>query len=259
MEIIKPSSPPPWHILGTSVTGTRHQKRDQPCQDAHCWQLLANGILLMTVADGAGSASLAEVGAQLSVQTVIDTLSQTPSFPDLEDVENWEKLLKQTLMKARHVVEKEASVRDIPVRHLACTLMVAVATPQWVTVIQVGDGAIVIADRQGVIQGLTIPPTGEYINETVFLISDGAIEQAQFQIWQGELHHIALFSDGLQFLALKMPEGIPHPPFFSPLFRFISSITNSEEAQIQLESFLQSPKVTERTDDDLTLLLASCS
>ena len=29
-----------------------------------------------------------------------------------------------------------------------------------------------------------------------------------------------MFSDGLQRLALKLPEGTPHAPFFTPLFRF---------------------------------------
>jgi hypothetical protein len=58
-------------------------------------------------------------------------------------------------------------------------------------------------------------------------------------------------------LALKIPEGTPHGPFFAPLFRFSGEWKEEEDAKQQLESFLRSPRVSERTDDDLTLLLAT--
>jgi hypothetical protein len=60
-------------------------------------------------------------------------------------------------------------------------------------------------------------------------------------------------------LALKIPEGTPHKPFFAPLFRFSGEWKEEEDAKQQLESFLRSPRVCERTDDDLTLLLATFS
>ena len=69
--------------------------------------------------------------------------------------------------------------------------------------------------------------------------------------------HIAILSDGLQMLALKIPEYMPHAPFFSPLFRFVAEVTDETEAKEQLEAFLRSPRVRKRTDDDLTLLLAT--
>jgi len=61
----------------------------------------------------------------------------------------------------------------------------------------------------------------------------------------------------LQMLALKIPEGTPHGPFFAPLFRFSGTVKEDSDAKEQLESFLRSPRVSERTDDDLTLLLAT--
>jgi len=54
-----------------------------------------------------------------------------------------------------------------------------------------------------------------------------------------------------------MPSGEPHQPFFSPLFRFVAQVTDETVAQEELMEFLQSPRVTQRTDDDLTLLLAA--
>ena len=58
-------------------------------------------------------------------------------------------------------------------------------------------------------------------------------------------------------LALKMPEATPHAPFFSPLFRFMAQVADEAAAKEQLEAFRCSERVRERTDDDLTLLLAA--
>jgi hypothetical protein len=123
--------------------------------------------------------------------------------------------------------------------------------------VQVGDGAAVVGDRQGNVIALTAPQSGEYINETAFLNSPDAVEKAQLTVRQAQTAHVAVFSDGLQMLALKMPEGTPHAPFFAPLFRFVEGIMDETQAQAELVAFLRSPRVTSRTDDDLTLLLAT--
>jgi hypothetical protein len=154
-------------------------------------------------------------------------------------------------------IEAEAPVRDVKIRDLATTLILLMAAPELVAAAQVGDGATVLGDHEGEIVALTTPQNGEYINETTFLISPGALETVQVKVWRGAAAHVAAFSDGLQMLALKMPEGIPHAPFFSPLFRFVATMTNQIEAQEQLASFLRSPRVRARADDDLTLLLAA--
>jgi serine/threonine protein phosphatase PrpC len=269
-----------WRVVAASVCGTSHQKRSQPCQDAHCWQITPEGVLIAAVADGAGSATFGEVGAQIAVRTAVSNLCQADwySFPDtfngqkptemlepepeLQETEgvslsHLPKPIFHALESARDAVEMEAQMRQSSVRELASTLIVVVATPQWVVATQVGDGAVVMEEADRAI-ALTAPQTGEYINETTFLVSPNALETAQFLFWQGNPTHLAIFSDGLQMLALEMPTAKPHPPFFSPLFRFISQDDlDAIDAQAELENFLTSPRVTQRTDDDLTLLLAT--
>lgn len=61
-----------------------------------------------------------------------------------------------------------------------------------------------------------------------------------------------MFSDGLQ-----MYQGVAHAPFFAPLFKFIAVAKDLDVTHQELTEFLQSPRVCDRTDDDLTLLLAS--
>jgi hypothetical protein len=163
------------------------------------------------------------------------------------------------LHTARGSLEAEAGKRQIPLRDLATTLIVIIATPELVAAAQVGDGATVVGDREGNLATLTAPPNSEYVNETIFLTSAEALASAQTAVWRSAVVNLALFSDGLQRLALKMPEGTPHPPFFSPLFRFLTNVTDESAAHEQLAAFLHSPRITARTDDDLTLVLAVCS
>lgn len=102
-----------------------------------------------------------------------------------------------------------------------------------------------------------MPQNGEYLNETTFLISPDALNTVQINVWHGAPGYVAAFSDGLQMLALKMPEGTPHPPFFAPLFQFVARMTDAAAAQEQLTAFLHSPRLRERVDDDVTLLIAA--
>ena len=46
--------------------------------------------------------------------------------------------------------------------------------------------------------------------------------------------------------------------FEAPFFRFAAEAVDEEEACEQLAVFLTSPRIRERADDDLTLLLATC-
>ncbi|CAD5916487.1 hypothetical protein PCC9214_00376 [Planktothrix tepida] len=247
-----------WQIISASVTGTSHEKQDLPCQDAHGFKQLSPDLIILAVADGAGSAKLADLGANIAVKTALETLEKQINSEDnnTKDIP-WQDYLKNALTVAKTALEAESISQEIEVRELATTLIIGIATPKLVAVAQVGDGAIVVEDKAGNIQELTIPTSGEYLNETVFLIAPNAIETAQINLWGGQPKYLATFSDGLQMLALKMPEGKPHHPFFSPLFKFVESITDEIDAKEQLIKFLRSPRVTERTDDDLTLILAS--
>ncbi|MGB3404647.1 MAG: PP2C family serine/threonine-protein phosphatase [Microcoleaceae cyanobacterium] len=244
-----------WQIISASVIGKGHEKRNLPCQDAHAWEILSPDTLVIAVADGAGSAKLSAIGAQVAVQTAIEVVTKTQMATTPE--QSWEESLKETLFMAQKAVFEEASRLEAEIRDLATTLIVVVATPGQIAVAQVGDGAAVVATEEKMLHALTLPEQGEYLNETKFLICADAVETAQINIWQGTATHLAVFSDGLQMLGLKMPDGTPHQPFFSPLFEFVANADDEMMAKEQLVSFLRSPRVSQRTDDDLTLVLAA--
>ncbi len=257
MNIHTPAKIPPWHVVAAAVRGKGHEKAGQPCQDAVAWREVPGRVLLAAVADGAGSAKLGEVGSEIVVRSALAFLEES-----LKDAAAWREeggarsRLKAALEAALTALTAEAGKRPAQPGDLATTLLICVATPERVAAAQIGDGAVVLAEAEGGFRALTKPPAGEYLNETVFLTSEDALARAQFEVWSGPVRQVALFSDGLQMLALKMPEATPHAPFFKPLFAWLERATDAAAAQADLESLLRSPRVTDRTEDDLTLLLA---
>jgi len=242
----------PWRVVGASTAGTSHQKLGQACQDAAGWALGPERSLIVAVADGAGSASHGGEGARLAVSTAVNFLSnrRTLGSPNAQ-----KDALVSALERARSALQSDAGRRGVTARDMATTLILLQATPDSVAALQVGDGAAVVNARQNGPTGVTSPQTGEYINETMFITAADAMDHHQTVCHGYGLTGGAVFSDGLQMLALKMPEGTPHPPFFGPLLRFVADATDAGQADAALRSFLASPRVTGQTTDDLTLVL----
>ncbi|MGQ9608415.1 MAG: PP2C family serine/threonine-protein phosphatase [bacterium] len=251
---------PQWHVISASIRGTNHEKRGLPCQDSNYWKVTSGNILISAIADGAGSASLSNIGAEIAVNSVVEYLSYKVSEPDLINDDTFIKsLLIDAIKSAKDAVESKALELGEASRNLATTLIALIATSDMVAIAQIGDGAVVIEDCNDKITTYTSPRNSEFINETIFLISPNAIETAQICIRRVSIKNIAMLSDGLQMLALKMPDGEAHPPFFLPLFRYVSKMIDKSEAQSEFEAFLRSPRIAEKTDDDVTLLIANIS
>ena len=252
--------PGKWRLVKASVQGVSHIKNDVSCQDNSAYDLhrdqSPDHILIAAVADGAGSASFASDGSHIASQGSV--LKASGHFY-AEWHDSPEKYLKESLRYALELITIGTENENVDIREYATTLLLLVAAPDFIAVAQVGDGAVVVGDADGKIFALTKPQNGEHANETVFLTSPDAVENAEIVIWRGKVKHLAVFTDGLQRLALQMPEGTAHAPFFKPLFAFVENMTDADKARQELESFLYSPRIAERTDDDLTLLLACLS
>lgn len=246
-----------WRVVAASVCGTSHIRNQQLCQDAHHWQILPGNVLVIAAADGAGSASQGKIGAMVAVETAIENLAlQEITRESLADDAIVQSLLHDALLAAKKAVDDEALACSKQSQDLATTLIIMVATPEIVGVVQIGDGLAVAKDHQGNLLALTIPDNGEHINETTFLTSPDALNTAQMRIWRESIVNIGVLTDGLQMLALNMVIGEPHKPFFFPLFDFVENAEDQTLAHEQLVRFLGSERITQRTDDDLTLILA---
>lgn len=248
-----------WQVISAAVQGLSHQKQGLPCQDALEYSYLRGGILLVALADGAGSALHAELGAQAAVQASVDWLRTSLENDQPIECCEWAEVIWKTFQNARNALEQLAEEHAEPLRSFATTLTCLAATPERLIVGQLGDGAVVAVGEEGDLNTVTTLQRGEYANETNFLTQDQALDLVAIQVIDDQVQALAVMSDGLTRLALKRPNNEPHPPFFKPLFAFVESSASSNDparANDALIEFLNSPRVCERTDDDKALVLA---
>jgi len=246
-----------WRVIAASVVGASHERRGQQCQDANRWMVLEDGTLVAAVADGAGSVPFGDVGSSLAVHSAVEAVAEEKLPSSSSEDAAWVSYLTKTLGMIRNTLESEADKRKIKLSELATTIILVICTREVVVAAQIGDGAVIVDDGGGNIFALTIPQNSEYINETNFITMQNALGSAQIVVHRGTISNLALISDGLQMLALQRANNVPHQAFFFPLFHFVSSMTDEKGAEDQLVDFLRSPRIKERTDDDITLLLAN--
>lgn len=254
---------PIWRVVGASVVGISHVTEGLPCQDAHATRTVNGKWVIIAVSDGAGSAKHSDVGSKLAARTAVNTvakrLSQAIDRNRLPvDAESWRELFTPALVTAFERLNAEADERTIALRDLACTLVLAVSGPGCTATIHVGDGACVAQWTDGTLETLTSAPAGdEFLELTTFLISDNATEEAQVTCTSRTAHGLAAFSDGLELMLLKYPQWEPSDSALNPFFSFWERATERRAAVGELEGFLESEKVRQRTYDDVTLVLAT--
>ena len=247
-----------WKYTGQSVIGTSHVKTQTPCQDAYAIAML-DDRLVAVVADGAGSAKHAEIGAQLITAEAVALVKAWPPFEDTEAA--WQQLMLRLVETLRAKLQAKAAEQNCELKDLAATFLCAIVTGHKIVGGQIGDGAIIYGKEDQADLTLLIPPKRtEYLNETTFLTSDNYLENLQIiYADKGIIDRVAVLSDGLQMLALNMKSDPPEPyqTFFRPFFESLDTVADDAERERHLQAFLASPRVCSRTDDDKTLLFAS--
>jgi hypothetical protein len=228
------------------------------CQDSNVVRLLGDGTtgtLVACVADGAGSAKYSDTGATIACNTMIERaavhFNESGRFDNVSrnDVLAW-------CEDARSRIRNEASARSCSTREFASTLCAVIAAPECSVFFQIGDGAIIVGMR-GIYGVVFWPQSGEYANSTNFLTADDFQNRLDFLTTTSRCSDLALFTDGLERLALRFDIQTPHGPFFDPLFRALRTAGNLDGLNEGLRQFLASDSVQKRSDDDKTLILAS--
>jgi hypothetical protein len=246
-----------WHVVGASVVGTSHQEMGTSCQDAHAYRISPTGELIVAIADGAGSAPRSAEGAALAVQSAVDSLTRACEQGTMNDAEVWQVAMQRCFNDAINALSELAEETGSPLTLFATTLTCAVLTTDMVVLGQIGDGFVVAQDEENMVFSLSQPQRGEYANEVYFLTMPQALNKVDISVHIMDMRALAMSTDGLLRLALRLPNFSPHPPFFTPLFNFVSQADDDELATRQLYEFLISPRVCARTEDDKTLVLVS--
>lgn len=245
-----------WRFALARATGTSHIRHDLPCQDRCACVVLPNGTLIAALADGAGSADHGDQGADVIVNTVIASLSPN----NIDANTQLADLIRVAAKNARGAVEILANQQNCDIRRFAATLLVVISTEHGSAAAQIGDGVIVVNQREVDWGWVFWPQRGEYANTTRFLTDQDALESLQVETFSKTFDDVVLTSDGLEPLVLNYASKTVHTPFFScmlaPLLN--SNIPSCDEALCSaLEKFLKSPSVTDRADDDVSIILAT--
>jgi hypothetical protein len=243
-----------WRAIGASAIGSSHLATMTRCQDACAFRSVAFGdgasAFVAVVADGAGTASSSHHGARTAVDAALARMTETI---EAHGVLGLRAMLDAFRVARERVIETARDYGHAP-RDYASTLLALAAFDDRTIAAQIGDGAIVV-DRDG-LRALLWPQNGEYANTTRFLIEDDALANVAC-IETGPARRAALFSDGLQGLALQFDSRAAYAPFFTPFFDYLET-SDADDATIQrqLEAYLESPALASRTDDDKSLVLA---
>jgi hypothetical protein len=165
-------------------------------------------------------------------------------------------LLHEAFTTARQSLQHLADTRQLPLREYACTLLVAVVTPEaWYT-LHIGDGAIVGIYADDSALTLSQPDNGEFINVTVPLTSSEYTQHLRYAHKAEGLSGIALLSDGVQPMCINYRTGAAFAGFFQPIVRWLNTLPDLSQADRKLSTMLDSDKFRQKSDDDMTLVLA---
>ena len=247
-----------WKAVYDSVCGTSHKDTGLPCQDAcRVVELKVDDgtLLVVCLADGAGSASHAAEGAEIACDTFIRIITREFQPKNISNTVDREKVLDWCRELRTQIVHRAGGL-DVEIRQLACTFLAAIVGDSTALFIHIGDGAIVTWDN-GTYRPMFWPQSGEFANTTNFLTDDRFEERLVWARSEQRVDELAAFTDGLERLILRFSDQTVHDQFLAPMFVALRESENAEEFFEPLRRFLDSPKVNERTNDDKTLILAT--
>ncbi|WP_338828332.1 PP2C family serine/threonine-protein phosphatase [Bradyrhizobium sp. 27S5] len=244
-----------WRWAVASKTGTSHLRTGTRKQDAYSASSARPGEVCIVVSDGAGSASHGGEGASLVCRHLSVRmrawLTGGQRLPGDEQVMSWIDELRDLLAKA-------GTTHGIARRQFAATLVMLTIKDGQLLALQIGDSALV-ARRAGIWEAICWPENGEFASSTYFITDDPEVRLRTARL-PLEYNAFALFSDGIENLALDHSLIQPHARFFDPMMRPIDASAEAgklKQLSLALGQYLDSPAVCDRTDDDKTLVLLS--
>lgn len=253
-----------WSYICSSVIGSKHSEVGLPCQDASDCKLVrqedAGEILIAVVSDGAGSAQYAQAGSATACASFIyqirGSLDETGnlSFLTVDFVKEW-------IITLQSEIKRIAAQNESSAREYACTFVAAIIGNEQSVFAQIGDGGIVILETEtnDTYQTVFWPQQGEFAGQTNFLTDKNATAKLMFKRISQNTQEVAVFTDGMQSLVLNEENQTAHSPFFRPIFAALRKAEAGCAVALQngMGEYLWSPRVTERTDDDKTLIFAT--
>lgn len=238
-----------WKSVCCAVQGAGHKRNGTPCQDK-ALAVEGNGISVIALADGAGSAALSHYGAQRVVRDVAEYMEE--HFQRFLLCEDGRQVKKELVEMLRRGLAEEASMRNCDVRDLASTLLLAAVTEEHYILAHIGDGVVGYLDGE-VLKVASTPDNGEFANTTVFVTSTDALPS--MRLFKGELKNkdaFVLMSDGTE----QSLYDKDHKTLVAVVKRLMhrTCLVSRKVMETQVEDAL-STVIARRTPDDCSIAL----
>ena len=184
-----------WQFVCCEVQGVGHKKAQIPCQDK-TFKLVKNGVYVIALADGAGSARLSHYGAERVVRDAAEYIAG--HFGALFSCSDGRKVKKELIEMLQTGLAEEAQIRSCNICDLSSTLLLAAVCENDFILAHIGDGVIGYLDGSD-LKVASMPDNGEFSNVTTFVTSPEAL--VSMRVFKGELKEksaFVLMSDGTE-------------------------------------------------------------
>ena len=238
-----------WNTIQCAVQGKSHIKTGVPCQDK-TYSLFLNGVKVIALDDGAGSAKLSHYGAESSTKFICQELAENfdSYFLNEDGLSVKQLLIKKILEK---LTEKSKTL-ECEIKDLASTLLVVAIKENNFIISHIGDGVIGYL-KNAELKIASQPENGEFINTTVFTTSKDAIMTMKLIKGNlGDINGFILMSDGTEeSLYNKKTKSLA-----DVLKKIMNSslILNTEILQEQLQYSFENV-IREKTTDDCSIVI----
>lgn len=189
-----------WRMIGASVRGRSHAHRAEHRDDAMA-TLVSGDLVLMAVADGAGSSALSRIGAAVAAQMVVERTAERFAAETDGTIPS---RLGTAMAHAVHDVATRlhvcAAVADVSPSALRTTLLLVAICHDVLLVLQVGDGAVLVQRTDGSVVRVGAVRETAWAGEVACFVPDAcSIAQAAElrQVNAADVSLIALMTDGV--------------------------------------------------------------
>ena len=238
-----------WQSVCCEVQGVGHKKAQIPCQDK-TFALVKNGVYVIALADGAGSARLSHYGAERVVRDVSKYIAE--HFLEFLNCDDGRKVKNELIEMLQTSLSEEAGIRKCNVCDLSSTLLLAAVCENHFILAHIGDGVIGFLDGDD-LKVASMPDNGEFSNVTTFITSSEVL--ASMRLFKGELKGkdaFVLMSDGTEQSLYHKPSKRLAAVVKKLMHR--TCLIDREVMRAQLEAAFQSV-VLKNTQDDCSIAI----
>jgi hypothetical protein len=254
-----------WLVRGATVRGRSHGHRGEYRDDALAGAA-REGLVVLAVADGAGSSALSRIGAAVTARLAVDrTIARFASDTATADATSrLGTAMAHAVHDAAMRLHELATAGEVSPTSLRTTLILVAIAGETMLMSQVGDGAVLIRKTDGSVLRVGAQRETAWAGEVTCFVPDAcAMTQAAAlrQLRASDVSLIALMTDGVDdpFHPLEQsgaalvtqwiegtsgPVGTARQPALGP-------VLDDPQALVNWLSFEQRGEV-----DDRTLLLA---